>query len=55
MYELEDVARDLVIAALAVRVFGPAVLALLRRVAAAGVRAGVTEMSRRVPEKGGRP
>jgi hypothetical protein len=41
-----DNARDLAIAALLVRTFGRDVLVLLRRAAAAGVRAGVTELSR---------
>lgn len=41
---------DLLILAVAARVFGQDALALLRRLAAAGVRAGVSEMSRRPNE-----
>ncbi|MEV7646113.1 hypothetical protein AB0O32_40120 [Streptomyces rubiginosohelvolus] len=37
---------DLLILALAARVFGADVIALLRRLAAVGVRAGVSEMTR---------
>ncbi|MGW9306249.1 hypothetical protein ACWHA3_36210 [Streptomyces cyaneofuscatus] len=37
---------DLMILALAARVFGADAVALLRRLAAAGVRAGVSEMTR---------
>lgn len=38
---------DLMILAVTIRVFGQDALTLLRRLAAAGVRAGVSEMSRR--------
>jgi hypothetical protein len=41
-----DVADDVILAVLALRVFGRDVLGLLRRVAAAGVRAGISEMRR---------
>ena len=41
-----DVVGEAILAALALRVFGRDVLALLRRVAAAGVRAGISEMRR---------
>ncbi|SCE56049.1 hypothetical protein GA0115261_107763, partial [Streptomyces sp. OspMP-M43] len=41
-----QLAGDLIILALMARVFGADVLALLRRLAAAGVRVGVSEMSR---------
>ncbi|MBH5335798.1 hypothetical protein IHE55_13735 [Streptomyces pactum] len=37
---------NLVTAALAVRVFGSDLLSLLRRVAAAGVRVGISELDR---------
>lgn len=45
-YQLDQLARDVAIGALTVRVFGPAVLAGLRQAAAVGVRAGVSEMQR---------
>lgn len=48
-YQSEQLVRDLVIAALTLRVFGPALLDLMRRAAAAGVRSGVSEMQRRLP------
>ncbi|WP_369242704.1 hypothetical protein AB5J56_22620 [Streptomyces sp. R21] len=41
-----DVAGDVIIAALALRVFGRDAVTLLRRVAAAGVRAGISEIRR---------
>ncbi|MBB1252538.1 hypothetical protein H3146_04000 [Streptomyces sp. OF3] len=41
-----EVVGDLVLAGLAIRVFGSDVKALLRRAAAAGVRIGVGELSR---------
>ena len=40
-------AGDLMILAVTLRVFGRDAVVLLRRLAAAGVRAGVSEMSRR--------
>ncbi|NGO71855.1 hypothetical protein [Streptomyces boncukensis] len=51
-YQLELLGRDLVMAALALRVFGPAAVSMLRRAVAAGVRVGVTELRRRTPEDG---
>ncbi|WP_326686892.1 MULTISPECIES: hypothetical protein [unclassified Streptomyces] len=50
--QLQELARDLVTAALALRVFGPPAVALLRRVVAAGVRVGVTELHRGAPGDG---
>ncbi|WP_327359499.1 hypothetical protein [Streptomyces sp. NBC_01304] len=41
-----ELAGDVLIAALAIRVFGRDALRLLRRAAAAGVRVGVTELGR---------
>lgn len=41
-----ELAGDVLIAMLAIRVFGRDVTRLLRRAAAAGVRVGVTEMGR---------
>jgi hypothetical protein len=41
-----DVAGDVILAVLALRVFGRDALGLLRRVAAAGVRAGISEIRR---------
>ncbi|SCK13250.1 hypothetical protein H180DRAFT_00803 [Streptomyces sp. WMMB 322] len=46
-YQLDQHARDLAITALCLRVFGPTALAALRRVAAVGVRTGVSELQRR--------
>ncbi|KPI08300.1 hypothetical protein OK074_3597 [Actinobacteria bacterium OK074] len=48
-YQLADLARDLVLSALALRVFGPRAAALSRRAVAAVVRVGVSEMQRRLP------
>ncbi|MGW7517821.1 hypothetical protein ACWGJ2_19760 [Streptomyces sp. NPDC054796] len=45
-YPIEQLVRDLAIGVLALRVFGPGAVALLRRLAAAGVRVGVSEMHR---------
>lgn len=47
-----QLAFDLIMIALAARVFGADAVALLRRLAAAGVRAGVSEMSRHEREGG---
>ncbi|MEU5825853.1 hypothetical protein [Streptomyces sp. NPDC047803] len=47
-----QLASDLIILALTARVFGADALALLRRLAAAGVRAGVSEMTRHEREDG---
>lgn len=41
-----ELARDLAVAALILRAFGRDAIGLLRRAAAAGVRAGVTELHR---------
>ncbi|MFF4256337.1 hypothetical protein ACFY1L_34555 [Streptomyces sp. NPDC001663] len=45
-----DLAGDVLIAALALRVFGRDAVVLLRRMAAAGVRAGISEMHRDLNE-----
>jgi hypothetical protein len=41
-----DIAGEVILAALALRVFGRDTVVLLRRLAAAGVRAGISEMRR---------
>ncbi|MCX2970091.1 hypothetical protein WDH52_19490 [Streptomyces sp. TRM70308] len=41
-----ELARDLALAVILLRVFGRDAIALLRRAAAAGVRAGVTQLHR---------
>lgn len=51
-YQIDQLARDIVIAGLAARVFGPFVAAGVRRAAAAGVRAGVNEIHRNHPVEG---
>lgn len=51
-YHIDQLARDIVIAGLAMRVFGPFVVAGVRRAAAAGVRAGVSEIHRNRPVEG---
>jgi len=45
-----DIAGEVILAALALRVFGRDAVVLLRRLAAAGVRAGISEMRRDLPE-----
>ncbi|MFE9020276.1 hypothetical protein ACFYNL_17190 [Streptomyces sp. NPDC007808] len=45
-----DIAGEVILAALALRVFGRDTVVLLRRLAAAGVRAGISEMRRDLPE-----
>ncbi|MFI2318449.1 hypothetical protein [Streptomyces sp. CB00072] len=47
-----QLAGDLIILILVARVFGADAIALLRRLAAAGVRAGVSEMTRNEREGG---
>lgn len=47
-----QLAGDLIILTLVARVFGADAIALLRRLAAAGVRAGVSEMTRHEREGG---
>ncbi|MDP9954187.1 MULTISPECIES: hypothetical protein [Streptomyces] len=47
-----QLACELTVLALAARVFGADALAVLRRLAAAGVRAGVSEMTRHEREGG---
>ncbi|MFL0028469.1 hypothetical protein ACJBCE_36715 [Streptomyces sp. NBUL23] len=47
-----QLAGDLITIALMARVFGADAVALLRRLAAAGVRAGVSEMNRHEREGG---
>ncbi|MFD7749664.1 hypothetical protein ACFV2V_26805 [Streptomyces sp. NPDC059698] len=47
-----QLAGDLMILSLAARVFGTDAIALLRRLAAAGVRAGVSEINRHEREGG---
>ncbi|MGP4043366.1 hypothetical protein [Streptomyces sp. 2A115] len=47
-----DVAGDVILAVLVLRVFGRDAVTLLRRVAAAGVRAGISEMRRERSTKG---
>ncbi|MFC0601813.1 hypothetical protein [Streptomyces palmae] len=49
-----QLAANLVAAALAVRVFGSDLLALLRRAAAAGVRLGLSELHRNRRGEGAR-
>lgn len=44
-----DIAGEVILAALALRVFGRDTVVLLRRLAAAGVRAGISEMRRDFP------
>lgn len=53
-YQVELLVRDMLTAALALRVFGPAALAAVRRAMAAGVRAGVSEIRRQEPGEGRR-
>ncbi|MER5216413.1 hypothetical protein ABT063_39235 [Streptomyces sp. NPDC002838] len=48
-HQFEQFARDVALSLLALRVFGPGVVSLSRRVAAALVRVGVSEMDRRLP------
>ncbi|MFF5476993.1 hypothetical protein ACFY5C_06580 [Streptomyces sp. NPDC012935] len=45
-----DIAGEVILAALALRVFGRDAVVLLRRLAAAGVRAGISEMRRDLTE-----
>ena len=45
-----DIAGEVILAALALRVFGRDAVVLLRRLAAAGVRAGISEMRRDLGE-----
>lgn len=45
-----DIAGEVILAALALRVFGRDTVVLLRRLAAAGVRAGISEMRRDLSE-----
>ncbi|MFJ8109450.1 hypothetical protein [Streptomyces sp. NPDC096132] len=47
--QFEQLARDLALSLLALRVFGPGVVTLARRVVAALVRVGVREMDHRLP------
>jgi hypothetical protein len=47
--QFEQLARDVALSLLALRVFGPAAVALARRVVAALVRVGVREMDHRLP------
>ncbi|MEV5566003.1 hypothetical protein ACWGNY_30605 [[Kitasatospora] papulosa] len=47
-----QLASDLMMLAVVIRVFGQDAVTLLRRLAAAGVRAGVSEMRRRPREDG---
>lgn len=49
-----ELAGDVTMLAVAIRVFGRDAVVLLRRMAAVGVRAGVTEMSRRQSNGDGR-
>ncbi|MFE2943768.1 hypothetical protein ACFXKG_32650 [Streptomyces sp. NPDC059255] len=49
-----EIARDMTMLAVAVRVFGKDAVMLLRWGAAAGVRAGISEMNRRTNGKDGR-
>ncbi|WP_171908323.1 hypothetical protein [Streptomyces niveus] len=48
-----ELAGDVTMLAVAVRVFGRDAVVLLRRMAAAGVRAGVMELNRHHHEEGG--
>ncbi|GGQ68171.1 hypothetical protein Saso_18640 [Streptomyces asoensis] len=47
--QFEQLARDMALSVLALRVFGPGVLNLARRFVAALVRVGVREMDHRLP------
>ncbi|WP_166663609.1 MULTISPECIES: hypothetical protein [unclassified Streptomyces] len=47
--QFEQLARDVALSLLALRVFGPAAVTLARRVVAALVRVGVREMDHRLP------
>ena len=48
-HQFEELARDVALSLLALRVFGPGAVVLSRRVVAALVRVGVREMDRRLP------
>ncbi|MEV7870861.1 hypothetical protein AB0P17_33280 [Streptomyces sp. NPDC088124] len=49
-----ELAGDVTMLAVTIRVFGRDIVVLLRRLAAAGVRAGVSEMNRRDYGRDGR-